>query len=52
MKVQVTFTYDPEEPDEQDPTGMSEDEYIKLSEEIAQAGGYDIGIDKLEVSEK
>lgn len=46
MAVTVTFTYDPDEPDEGDRTGMSEAEHIRLTEQLMAIGAYDVEIEK------
>jgi hypothetical protein len=38
-KVRVEFDYYPDDPDPGDETGMSEDEFIDLTDRISQLGG-------------
>lgn len=47
-EVTVTFKYEPEEPDEGDSTGMSNDEYERLTDQIMVLGGHDVEIEKEE----
>jgi hypothetical protein len=44
--VRVTFKYEPDEPDEEHPTGLSEEEYEHLSDALVALGAYDIEIEK------
>lgn len=39
MKVKVTFVFEPEDPDENDPTGLSEDEFNELTDGLASEYG-------------
>jgi hypothetical protein len=50
--VRVTFLYDPDDPDDDHPTGMSEEDHGYLSEAVAGLGGYDIEIRKSDVPER
>jgi len=45
-EVRVTFLYEPDEPDEADRSGMSEEEFIQLFDQIAALGGYDIEVER------
>lgn len=38
-RVTVTFDYYPEDPDDEDPSGMAEDEYTDLMDKITSIGG-------------
>ncbi|MFL5861163.1 MAG: hypothetical protein ACJ780_10320 [Solirubrobacteraceae bacterium] len=42
VKVRVTFTYTPDDPDPADDTGMSADEYLELASGLAELGAEDI----------
>jgi hypothetical protein len=46
MTVEVTFQYEPEpdEVDADDPSGLTEEAYTKLMDEVIQIGGGDVGI--------
>jgi hypothetical protein len=44
--VKVTFKYEPDSPDEEDDTGMTEEEYEQLMDQLAALGGYDVEISK------
>ncbi len=44
--VKITFVYEPDEPDEDDATGMSEDEYTRVTDAVMQLGGCDIQCEK------
>lgn len=48
--VRVTFDYHPDEPDPSDPTGMSEDEHLRLSDALAELGAENIRIYQAEGS--
>lgn len=39
MKVKVTFDYHPADPDPSDPTGLSEEEFERLTEELMEQLG-------------
>jgi hypothetical protein len=45
--VSVSFKFLPEEPDPDDPTGVSEDEYNNLTDQLTQLGAEDIQVVKL-----
>ncbi len=45
MTVQVTFKYDPDEPDDGHPVGMSNDEYEHLTGRVMELGAYDIEVE-------
>lgn len=47
MKVKVTFEYEPEEPDEGDRSGMSEEEFMRLMDDLMALGANDIEIEKI-----
>ena len=47
MAVKVTFTYEPDEP-EDDPTGMSEDEFQRVFDAVMAIGGEDIKIERVD----
>lgn len=38
MTVLVKFDYEPDEPDEDDPTGMSSDEFDRLQDRLMELG--------------
>lgn len=44
--VKVTFKYEPDEPDDDDATGVSEDEHNRLMDQLMQLGAEDITIEK------
>lgn len=44
--TRVTFDFEPDEPDDDDSTGMSEAEYLRLSEQLAELGATNIKIEK------
>lgn len=46
MMVKVTFSYDPDEVDEADATGMSEAEHDRLQDQLGLLGAYDVEIAK------
>lgn len=46
MPVKVTFMYEPGEPDADDRTGMSENEYNELTDALMQIGADNIEIEK------
>jgi hypothetical protein len=46
-KVKVTFVYVPEEPDPGDSTGMTEDEYNRLIDQLMQLGAEDTTIERV-----
>jgi hypothetical protein len=43
----VTFFYTPDEPDDADPTGMSEDEYFRLTDALASLGAEDYEFERV-----
>jgi hypothetical protein len=45
MAVKVTFTYEPDEPDDHS-AGMSEEEYQRLMEQLMALGAEDINVEK------
>jgi hypothetical protein len=47
MASKVTFIYEPDEPDEDDPTGISSEEFERLHEQLAFLGAYDIKVEKI-----
>lgn len=47
LKVKVSFDYYPDEPDPDDETGMSEDEFNDMMEKVLALGGDDIQIQKV-----
>lgn len=47
LKVKVSFDYYPDEPDPDDETGMSEDEYDDLMRKVIELGGGDIQFKKV-----
>jgi hypothetical protein len=46
--VRITFNYTPDEPDSTDPTGMSAEEYERLTEILMEQGAGDIRIERVE----
>lgn len=47
LKVKVSFDYYPDEPDPEDPTGMSEDEHNDLMQKVMELGADNIEIEKV-----
>lgn len=45
--VKVTFKYDPEEPDDGDRTGMSNEEFERLHDSLTELGAEDIEMTKV-----
>lgn len=45
-KVYVTFVYEPDDPDPDDSTGVSEAEFEWLMEQLMTLGAYDIQIER------
>jgi hypothetical protein len=45
-QVTVKFSYEPEDPDDDDRTGMSEEEYSDFTEKLMALGAEDIEIEK------
>lgn len=45
--VSVTFTYEPEDPDPEDPTGLSSEEHDNLVDALTALGADDIQIAKV-----
>lgn len=45
MTVEVSFDYEPEEPDETDPTGLSVDEHDRLMEQLIEIGATNIKVE-------
>lgn len=46
MSVKVSFTYTPDDPDDDDPTGLSEEEHQKVFDTLMHLGAEDISIEK------
>lgn len=46
-QVKVEFTYTPEDPDENDSTGMSNEEYDELMDSLMPLGAEDIKVVKV-----
>lgn len=46
MSVRVTFTYEPDDPDDDDPTGVSEAEHQELMDHLLALGAEDVEISK------
>lgn len=44
--VKVTFDYEPQEPDDEDPSGVSEDEYQELMERLMELGATNVSVTK------
>lgn len=42
MAVRVTFTYEPDAPDPEHESGISEDEYLALTDLLSQIGAEDV----------
>jgi hypothetical protein len=42
MKVQITFDYHPDDPDENDASGMSAQEYEQVQEQLMELGAENI----------
>jgi hypothetical protein len=48
MTVQVTFRYEPDEPDENDPTGVSSEEFDRTSDRLMmEFGAEDVQFSKV-----
>lgn len=45
-EIKITFIYEPDEPDDDDATGLSEDEYGRVMDAIMALGGTDIQFEK------
>jgi hypothetical protein len=45
--VSFTFTYEPEEPDPDDGTGMSAEEYERVTEALMALGAEDIRVERV-----
>jgi hypothetical protein len=48
VKVRVSFDYYPDEPDEGDRTGMSEEEYLRLHDKLMGLGADDVTIERVD----
>lgn len=46
MATIVTFTYEPDEPDDDDSSGMSVDEFDRLMDALAQLGATNVYAEK------
>jgi hypothetical protein len=46
VTVMVSFRYDPDDPDPDDRTGVSSEEYDQLTDQLMMLGAYDIAIQK------
>jgi hypothetical protein len=46
MTVKVSFNYEPDEPDDNDPTGVSEEEHSSLTDKLAM----EFGADNIEIT--
>lgn len=46
MSVKISFNYEPDEPDDTDRTGMSEEEYLQLTDALMQLGADDITMER------
>lgn len=44
--VKVSFDYEPDEPDDDDRSGMSEEEFQRVMDACMALGGHDIQIEK------
>ena len=50
MKVRVTFVFEPDEPDDQDPTGLAEEEFLELTGGLSsEYGAEDIEVSAIKV---
>ena len=48
MSVKVTFTYEPDDPDDDDSTGMSAEEHDQLHDQLMSLGADNIIIEKID----
>jgi hypothetical protein len=46
MTVLVSFDYEPDEPDDTDPTGVSSDEFDRLTDQLMEIGADNIVVRK------
>ena len=52
MSVRVTFDYYPDDPDDSDSTGMSEDEFVELNDKLAQLGADNVTVERQDEPEQ
>ena len=46
-RVRVSFVYEPDEPDEDDDTGVSNEEFEKISDALMMFGAEDVKFEKI-----